>query len=38
VTVTGTVASVDVLDEILAIVGDVPGVDEVRDQVIVAGV
>lgn len=38
VTVRGTVESVDVLDEILAIVGDVPGVDEVHDQVIVVGV
>jgi hypothetical protein len=38
VTVRGTVESVDVLDEILSIVGDVPGVDDVRDQVIVAGV
>jgi BON domain len=38
VTVRGTVQSVDVLDEVLSIVGDVPGVDEVRDEVIVAGI
>jgi hypothetical protein len=38
VTVRGTVESVDVLDEILSIVGDVPGVDEVRDEVVVAGI
>jgi hypothetical protein len=38
VTVYGTVESVDVLDEILSIVGDVPGVDEVRDEVVVAGI
>ena len=38
VTVRGGVESVDVLDEILSIVGDVPGVDEVRDEVVVAGV
>jgi hypothetical protein len=38
VTVRGTVDSVDVLDEILAIVGDVPGVDEVRDEVIVVAI
>jgi hypothetical protein len=36
--VSGTVESVEVLDEILSIVGDVPGVDEVRDEVIVAGI
>lgn len=38
VTVRGAVESVDVLDEILSIIGDVPGVDEVRDEVVVAGV
>jgi hypothetical protein len=34
----GEVESVDVLDEILGIVGDVPGVDEVIDEVEIAGV
>lgn len=34
----GQVESVDVLDEILGIVGDVPGVDEVIDEVEIAGV
>jgi hypothetical protein len=38
VIVRGTVDSLAVLDEILAIVGDVPGVDEVRDEVIVAAI
>ena len=38
VTLSGEVESVEVLDELLAIVGDVTGVDEVRDQVIVAAV
>jgi hypothetical protein len=33
VTVTGEVESVDVLDEVLGIIGDVPGVDDVVDQV-----
>ena len=33
----GELESVDVLDEILGIVGDVPGVDEVVDEVRVAG-
>ena len=36
--VTGEVESVDVLDEILGIIGDVPGVDDVVDDVEVAGV
>ena len=38
VMLAGQVESVDVLDEILGIVGDVPGVDEVIDQVEIAGV
>ena len=38
VTLEGNVESVDVLDEILGIVGDVPGVDEVLDEIEVAGV
>jgi osmotically-inducible protein OsmY len=38
VRVTGEVESVDVLDEILGIVGDVPGVDDVVDEVEVSGV
>jgi hypothetical protein len=38
VTVRGAVESVEVLDEILSIVGDIPGVDEVRDEVVVAGI
>ncbi|MDQ2689877.1 MAG: BON domain-containing protein [Chloroflexota bacterium] len=38
VLLAGQVESVDVLDEILGIVGDVPGVDEVVDEVEVAGV
>lgn len=38
VTVSGEVASVDVLDEILGIVGDVAGVDEVVDEVSIRGV
>jgi hypothetical protein len=37
VTVTGEVESVDVLDEILGIVGDVAGVEDVRDEVTVSG-
>ncbi len=37
VTVTGEVESVDVLDEILGIVGDVRGVDEVIDEVTITG-
>ena len=36
--VTGEVESVDVLDEILGIIGDVPGVDDVVDNVEVTGV
>jgi osmotically-inducible protein OsmY len=36
--VTGEVESVDVLDEILGIIGDVPGVDDVVDDVEIAGV
>lgn len=35
VTLTGEVESVDVLDEILGIVGEVEGVDEVNDEVTV---
>jgi osmotically-inducible protein OsmY len=35
VTLTGEVESVDVLDEILGIVGEVEGVDEVSDEVTV---
>jgi hypothetical protein len=35
--VAGEVESVDVLDEILGIVGDVVGVDEVLDEVTVTG-
>jgi hypothetical protein len=38
VIVRGAVESVDVLDEILSIIGDVPGVDEVRDEVVVEGI
>ena len=38
VVLTGKVESVDVLDEILGIVGDVPGVEEVTDEVEIAGV
>ena len=38
VTVRGEVESVDILDEVLAIVGDVPGVGEVVDEVRVAGI
>jgi hypothetical protein len=38
VMLAGEVESVDVLDEILGIVGDVPGVDEVIDEVEIAGV
>ena len=36
--VRGEVESVDVLDEILGIVGDVPGVTDVLDEVEVAGI
>jgi BON domain len=36
--VRGTVESVDILDEILNLVGEVPGVDDVVDEVIVIGV
>jgi hypothetical protein len=36
--VRGEVESVDVLDEILGLIGDVPGVDEVIDEVDVRGV
>jgi hypothetical protein len=38
VTLTGRVESIEVLDEILGIVGDVPGVDDVTDEVEVEGV
>ncbi len=38
VIVRGDVESVDVLDEILGIVGDVRGVDEVIDEVEIAGI
>ncbi|MDQ3880271.1 MAG: BON domain-containing protein [Chloroflexota bacterium] len=38
VTLRGQVESVDILDEVLAIVGDVPGVGEVVDEVDVIGV
>jgi hypothetical protein len=38
VTLTGGVESVDVLDEILGIAGDVDGVDEVVDEVTITGV
>lgn len=38
VTVTGEVESVDILDEVLAIVGEVPGVGEVVDEVRIPGV
>ena len=38
VTLSGKVESVEILDELLALVGDVTGVDEVRDQVVVAAV
>ena len=36
VIVRGEVESVTILDEVLALIGDVPGVEEVRDEVIVA--
>jgi hypothetical protein len=36
--VQGEVESVDVLNEILGIVGDVPGVTDVLDEVQVAGI
>lgn len=38
VLVQGEVESIDVLDEVLAIVGDVPGVTDVVDEVTVAGI
>jgi osmotically-inducible protein OsmY len=38
VTLTGRVESIEVLDEILGIVGDVPGVDDVVDQIEVEGI
>jgi osmotically-inducible protein OsmY len=38
VTLTGEVETMDVLDEILGIVGDVEGVDEVVDEVMVTTV
>ncbi|MDQ2935763.1 MAG: BON domain-containing protein [Chloroflexota bacterium] len=38
VSVRGEVESIDVLDELLGMVGDVPGVDEVIDEVEIAGV
>jgi osmotically-inducible protein OsmY len=38
VTLAGEVESVDVLDEILGIAGDVDGVDEVVDEVTVSAV
>lgn len=37
VIVRGEVESLDVLDEILGIIGDVPGVDEARDEVEIRG-
>jgi hypothetical protein len=36
--VRGEVESVDILDEILGLIGDVPGVDDVVDEVTVRGV
>ena len=38
VRVTGVVESVDVLDEVLGIIGDVPGVTDVVDEVEIPGV
>ncbi len=38
VTLTGTVESIDVLEEILGIVGEVPGVQQVTDEVEVEGI
>ena len=38
VVLRGDVESVDVLDDILGIVGDVPGVEDVVDEVAIAGV
>lgn len=38
VVIRGEVESVDVLDEVLGIVGDVPGVTEVTDEIEIAGV
>lgn len=38
VVVQGAVESIDVLDEIVGIVGDVPGVSDVLDEVEVAGI
>ena len=35
---TGEVESIDILDEILGIVGDVPGVEDVTDEVTITGV
>jgi hypothetical protein len=34
----GDVESIDILEELLGIVGEVPGVDEVVDEVRVAGI
>jgi len=38
VRIRGEVESVDVLEELLGMIGDVPGVDEVIDEVEIAGV
>jgi hypothetical protein len=38
VTLRGDVESIDILEELLGIVGEVPGVDEVVDEVRVAGI
>ena len=38
VVLRGEVESIDVLDEILGIAGDVPGVEDVRDEVSITGI
>ncbi len=38
VTLLGEVESIDVLEELLGIVGDVPGVEEVNDEVRITGI
>ena len=38
VRIRGEVESVDVLEELLGMIGDVPGVDEVVDEVEIAGI
>jgi osmotically-inducible protein OsmY len=38
VTVHGEVESIDVLEELLGLIGDVPGVEQVNDEVEISGV